>query len=136
MSADRLQTLQEAWGILVAHAWDDPDVERQLLEDPRQLLAERGLELPERLAIKVVRTDRVEPTQGVLYLPYPAPPAQELSDDELDAVNGGSGIVAPRAMDSSGLGEIRKLQAHLGLQIQSLNPILVNDLLHPGPGFP
>jgi hypothetical protein len=47
-----------AYGRLVANVWADPDQELQLEQDPRGLMAQHGLNLPESVTISVVRDTR------------------------------------------------------------------------------
>ncbi|GAA0587163.1 hypothetical protein GCM10010172_85330 [Paractinoplanes ferrugineus] len=95
-----------AYSRVVAEVWADAAAERALAENPRALLAEYGLTVPEQVRIAVVRdaTD-VQPdldTQvaawadadrlGVftLYVPATGPIGEaELEEDELDRVVGG-----------------------------------------------
>ncbi len=72
MSQERL------WGQVVARAWDDEDFRQRLLADPRAVLAEYGMDVPEGMEIKVV-----EDTPEVCHLVLPASPAGELADEEL-----------------------------------------------------
>jgi hypothetical protein len=44
-----------AYGRLVANVWADPEQERLLEEDPRGLMADYGLILPESVRVEVVR---------------------------------------------------------------------------------
>jgi hypothetical protein len=95
-----------AYSRLVAEVWADPATERALAEDPRALLAEYGLAVPEHVRIAVVRDDTdAQPdleTQVVawrdagqvgtftLYVPATGPIGEaELEEDELDRVVGG-----------------------------------------------
>jgi hypothetical protein len=95
-----------AYSRLVAEVWADAAAERALAENPRALLAEYGLGVPEQVGIAVVRdaTD-VQPdleTQVsawenaaqvgtfTLYVPATGPIGEaELEEDELDQVVGG-----------------------------------------------
>ena len=95
-----------AYSRLVAEVWADPAAERALAENPRALLAEYGLTVPEPVRIVVVRdaTDaspdletqvvawRDAGTLGAFTLYVPATGAlgeTELEEDELDRVVGG-----------------------------------------------
>jgi len=95
-----------AYSRLVAEVWADAAAERALAENPRALLAEYGLTVPEQVQITVVRdaTD-AQPdletqvtawreAEGVgtftLYVPATGPIGEaELEEDELDRVVGG-----------------------------------------------
>ena len=91
---------------LVAEVWADPAAERALADDPRALLAEHGLTVPDNVHVTVVRDARdaepdIEvqvrswqdaPRTGtfVLYVPSTDPiGSAELAEDELDSVVGG-----------------------------------------------
>ncbi|MEO3746751.1 hypothetical protein [Plantactinospora sp. B5E13] len=95
-----------AYSRLVAEVWADPAAERQLTDDPRGLLAQHGLPVPEGVEIRVVReTADAEPNIDVqvraweaavdsgvltLFIPRVEPLAPgELDEDELDRVVGG-----------------------------------------------
>ena len=75
---------------IIAKAWADEAFMEELRTDPRAAIsAELGADLPENLTIIVHEESRSEPTWH-LVVP-PAPRADELDDDELDAVAGGCG---------------------------------------------
>jgi hypothetical protein len=95
-----------AYSKLVAEVWSDPSAEAALLSDPRALLAEHGLDLPESVEVVVVRDAAdAEPdlniqvrawqeaqTTGTFTLFVPAlDPVDEaeLNEAELDRVVGG-----------------------------------------------
>jgi hypothetical protein len=122
MNTNCTPRLDKTWGRLVAEAWENRELEQRLLADPRGLLAENGIELPASLPVEVVRDDDVAPSESVLYLPYPPPPNDELSDAELDAVAGGGGeLVGRQTLDSSGIGE-RSLD--LSRRVEPMSPDL------------
>ncbi len=114
------EKLAHAWSLVVAMAWEDEEIETEMFANPRGMLAERGVELPDQLSVRVVRGDKAESEEGALLLPYPERPLRELSDDELDAVAGG---VSPLAMDSSGLGELEALRFTIETRLVDLNPV-------------
>lgn len=68
---------------IVLRAWEDPAFKRRLMADPKAVLREYGIEVPDRLEIRVV-----ENTDDVFYLNLPAKPSTELTAEELDALTG------------------------------------------------
>ncbi|WP_432842732.1 hypothetical protein [Dactylosporangium sp. CA-092794] len=99
-------TFVAAFGRLVADVWSDPAVETRLAQEPRALVADYGLRVPEEVDLRVVRdTAAAEPDleaqvrawrdcheTGVLHLYIPAMDAIDdapLSEDELDDVVAG-----------------------------------------------
>jgi hypothetical protein len=80
---------EEALEAVKARAAVDPEFRQLLLEDPRQaVLDEVGVELPEDLTVKFVEKDAGVDLMAVL--PDPIPEAEELTEDELEAVAGGA----------------------------------------------
>jgi hypothetical protein len=76
------------WGQVVARAWSDDAFKQRLLADPRTVLAEAGLPVPENLQLEV---HEATPTHLHLVLPQP-PPRREgtkLSEADLQQVAGG-----------------------------------------------
>ena len=57
---------------VIAKAWADEDFKGRLLGDPRKVLAENGIALPEGIDVKAV-----ENTDKVFYLVIPAKPAND-----------------------------------------------------------
>jgi hypothetical protein len=74
------QTLSRnrAWSQIVATAWADPEFNARLLADPRTVLAEHGIDVPEGIELVVV-----ENTETVQHLVLPSSPAGELADEFL-----------------------------------------------------
>jgi Rieske Fe-S protein len=74
------QTLSQtrAWSQIIATAWADAEFKARLLADPRTVLAEHGIDVPEGFELVVV-----EDTETVKHLMLPASPAGELADEEL-----------------------------------------------------
>jgi len=70
---------------LFAACWNDEALKARFLSDPRTVLAEHGIEIPDRIDVKVV-----ENTDACVYITIPKRPSGELSDDDLlDAAGGG-----------------------------------------------
>jgi hypothetical protein len=99
-------TFIAAYSRLVAEVWADPAAERALAEDPRALMAEHGLILPESVRVIVVRDvadaepdldaqvvawrDAAETGTFTLFVPATDPIGEaELGEHELDRVVGG-----------------------------------------------
>lgn len=72
VSQDRL------WSQLIARVWSDEDYKQRLRDDPRGVLAESGIEMPDGVDIRVV-----EDTANVRHIVLPSPPTDELTDEEL-----------------------------------------------------
>ncbi|MFV3127226.1 NHLP leader peptide family RiPP precursor [Niveispirillum sp. KHB5.9] len=68
---------------IIAKAWADDGFKARLLADPAAVLKAEGLEIPAGIAVRVV-----EETSTTRTLVLPARPT-DLSDDELDSVDGG-----------------------------------------------
>jgi hypothetical protein len=74
------------WGQLVARAWCDEALMRRLRSDPRNVLAEHGLEVPEGLEVRVVEGEEAkvaQETAAVRHFTLPAGPPGELTDEDL-----------------------------------------------------
>jgi hypothetical protein len=78
------------WSQVVARAWCDEGFMRRLLSDPRDVLSEHGLEVPEGTEVKVVEGTevKVEDAEAVRHFVLPVSPPDELTDEDLvgDAV--------------------------------------------------
>jgi hypothetical protein len=66
------------WGQVIARAWIDEDFKRRLMFDPRGVLAEHGVELPENTEINVV-----EDSPDVRNIVLPMPPEEDFIEEEL-----------------------------------------------------
>ena len=73
------------YGQLIAKAWSDEEFKARLMANPKDAMAEVGMDVPEGLEIEVV-----ESTQEKVYLIIPPKLDGELSDDDLDKVSGGA----------------------------------------------
>jgi hypothetical protein len=74
------------WSQIVARAWCDQGFMKRLLSDPRDVLSEHGLEVPEGTEVKVVEGTEVkvvEDADTVRHFILPASPPDELTDEDL-----------------------------------------------------
>ena len=72
---------------LFAACWKDEALKARFMADPKAVLKEHGLDVPDNLDVKVV-----ENNENTVHITLPAPPARhlDLSDDELSEAAGGS----------------------------------------------
>jgi hypothetical protein len=97
-----------SYGRLVTRVWSDPDLELLLEQDPRALMAQYGLVLPDAVSIEVVRNApdakasldelvaawEAAPASGRFAFVVPATDVDddgELDEHELDAIVAGLG---------------------------------------------
>jgi hypothetical protein len=75
------------WGQIVARAWCDGALIKRLLSDPRDVLSEYGLEVPEGMDVRVEEGTEVKVVEGgdtVRHFVLPVSPPDELTDEDLD----------------------------------------------------
>ena len=74
-------------GKVIARAWDDENYKARLMNEPRAVLAEAGLDVPSGVEITVS-----EQKPGTFHLALPPKPEREgaLDDTALEAVAGGT----------------------------------------------
>ena len=72
---------------LFAACWKDEALKARLMSDPKAVLKEHGLDVPDGIDVKVV-----ENADDCVHITLPAPPDghMDLSDDELSNAAGGS----------------------------------------------
>ena len=72
---------------LFAKCWKDEALKARFMADPKAVLKEHGLDVPDGIDVKVV-----ENADDCVHITLPAPPAgdMDLSDDELSNAAGGS----------------------------------------------
>lgn len=85
LTGPEAQEASKAFGKVISQAWADPGFKARLLAQPASVLREHGVETPPGVEMRAV-----ENTDTVVYLTLPARPSEELSDDALEAVAGGS----------------------------------------------
>ena len=73
---------------LFAACWKDEDLKARLMADPKTVLAEYDMPVPDGMDVKVV-----ENADNCVHITMPAPPSgsMELSDEELSNAAGGCG---------------------------------------------
>ena len=73
---------------LFAACWKDEALKQRFMADPKTVLAEYGMDVPDGIAVKVV-----ENTDNNVHITIPAPPSGhlDLSDEELSNAAGGKG---------------------------------------------
>ena len=49
-----MEQFQKEWGKIVAQAWSDGGFKKRLLSDPAAVLKEKGVEVHDEIALKVV----------------------------------------------------------------------------------
>jgi hypothetical protein len=85
-----IQQLSEdlLWSQIVARAWCDEGFMKRLRSDPRDVLAEHGMGVPDGMEVKVVEGAEVavvDERDTVRYLTLPVNPPDDLSDEDLVA---------------------------------------------------
>lgn len=73
------------FGEVIARTLHDEAFKKQLLANPKAVLTREGLVIPEEVEIRAVQN-----TDRLVHLPLPPKPPDELSDDALEQVSGGS----------------------------------------------
>jgi hypothetical protein len=76
---------------LFAACWKDEALKARFMADPKAVLAEHGMPVPDGMDVKVV-----ENADDCVHITLPAPPSghMDLSDDELSNAAGGLGGLA------------------------------------------
>lgn len=80
---DQQRFQEKQWSQIVARAWADEAFKGRLVEDPRAVLREHGLELSPEVEVRVC-----EDRPGVRHFLLPASPSCELVEEELTPVAG------------------------------------------------
>lgn len=80
---DQQRFQQKQWGQIVARAWADDEFKARLMESPKTVMRDYGLELAPGVRVTVVE-DTAEDRHFIL----PPNPAGDLSEEELSPVAG------------------------------------------------
>ncbi len=82
----KLEQQTDAWGRIVAWAWEDDAFKQRLLADPAAVLQEHGVRVPPGSKVQVI-----EDTAQVHHLTLPRKPdaVGELSEEDMAQVVGG-----------------------------------------------
>ena len=87
---------------LLAACWKDDALKARFMADPKAVLAERGIEMPEGIDVNVV-----ENTDNTVHITLPMAPdgGVELSDEELSSAAGGGTAVLglPSGYNANGI---------------------------------
>jgi hypothetical protein len=71
---------QKNYGKIVAKAWQDAEFKAKLMADPKSVLKENGVEVPERSEVKIV-----ENTDKLVHFTLPPKPNEgNIGDEEYD----------------------------------------------------
>ena len=75
-----------------AACWKDEDLKARFMADPKAVLKEHGLDVPDGIDVKVV-----ENADDCVHITLPAPPAEhlDLSDDEIGQAAAGTTVTWP-----------------------------------------
>lgn len=84
-SPEQMQQIARQQAQFMARVWSHPAFKQRLISDPQGVLREQGAPVPDNVEIRVV-----ENTDQVFYLVLPPMPAEEITDEQLEAVSGGN----------------------------------------------
>ena len=80
---------------LFAACWKDEALKARLMSDPKAVLKEHGLDVPENLDVKVV-----ENADDCVYITLPAPPTGDMDLTETELTNAAGGYPCAGTADS------------------------------------
>ncbi len=83
--------VQQEMQKIIARCWADPEFKASLLSKPKDTLKSMGYQLTDGVEIRVF-----ENTPSIVNFVLPQLPKGEISDEALDAVNGGLNCIATR----------------------------------------
>ena len=81
---------------LFAACWKDEALKQRFMDDPKTVLAEYGMDVPDGMTVNVV-----ENADNTVHITMPAPPSghQDLSDEELSNAAGGAKLSWPSVLN-------------------------------------
>src|SRR5262245_14056216 len=85
VSPEQMQSIADKYQEVIRRAMVEGDFRARLLKDPGTVLRENGLDFPADVQVRAV-----ESTDKVVYLALPPKPSEELADEQLEQVAGGS----------------------------------------------
>ncbi len=93
------QNLGNVWGKVVAQSWSDDDFKSRVLSEPRKVLSEAGLNLPDEVEISVS-----DGGPARLHLVIPDNPQGDtaIGDEALEAMSGGNHCCYCQPLSGSG----------------------------------
>ena len=89
---------------LFAACWKDEALKQRFMADPKAVLAEYGMDVPDGMDVNIV-----ENTDNTVHITMPAPPngAMDLSDEELsNAAGGTSPLELPGGLPVGSMGDV------------------------------
>lgn len=81
-SKEQMAIFEKVWSKIIAKAWSDPVFKQRLIEEPRKVFKENGLEIPSDIELRISDSDKI------VYLNLPEPPGEYLDDEFLKKVGG------------------------------------------------
>ncbi|MEJ2116725.1 MAG: NHLP leader peptide family RiPP precursor [Alphaproteobacteria bacterium] len=80
--------MKASFAKVIAKSWNDPAFKERLMSDPKAVLAESGVSVPEGVDVNVYESTK---QKWALVIP-PAPASGELSDEALGGAAGGINV--------------------------------------------
>lgn len=96
-SQEQMQEAARQNAQLMAKVWSDDQFKQRLINDPRAVLQEQGIDAPRGVEVRVV-----ENTANIVYLVLPPQPSEEISDEQLEQVAGGNTLGSAGSVSSVG----------------------------------
>lgn len=85
MADDAHELFHKLWPKIVAKAWKDPAFKAQLKENPKQVFATYGIEVPQEINLAII-----ENTEQTHYILLPSKPEGELTEKSLEDIAAGT----------------------------------------------